>query len=135
MIKGKTSFVSKKRKTAVARLVLKPGKGRVYVNNVPLEYAMPEVFRMRIYEVMMLAEDVCKKIDFIASVDGGGIASQADALRMAIADGIVRRTKSKKLKELFMKRFGKSVFWDTRQKEPKKFGGPGARRRRQKSYR
>ncbi|HID90619.1 TPA: 30S ribosomal protein S9 [Candidatus Bathyarchaeota archaeon] len=134
--KGKTVFVSKKRKTAIAKVVLKPGEGRIKVNNVPLEYAFPEVARLRIREVLELAgEDVWGKVDFTASINGGGIISQADALRMAIAEGLVRWTRSKKLKSVFVDVFGKSIFWDPRQREPKKFGGPGARRRKQKSYR
>lgn len=135
MPRAKTIFASKKRKSAMARVVLKSGQGLVKVNGIPLEYAFPQIQRSRILEALSFAEERWKKIDFIADIEGGGTASQADALRMAIAEGLVKWTRSKKLKALYAEKYGKTIFWDPRQREAKKFGGPGARRRKQKSYR
>lgn len=135
MLRKKPLIVSKKRKTSVARVLMKPGKGIIRINNMPLDIAIPEVPRAKIHEVLSLSGDAWKGIDFAARLQGGGIMGQADALRMAIAEGLVKWTKNKKLRALYIERFGKSLFWDSRRKESKKFGGPRARRRRQKSYR
>lgn len=135
MPRTRAVFVSKKRKSAMARVVLKPGQGLVKVNGLPLEYAFPEIQRSRIRETLSLAEEKWKKIDFIANIEGGGTVSRADALRMAIAEGLVKWTRSKKLKALFIEEYGKTILWDPRRREAKKFGGPRARRRKQKSYR
>jgi len=68
-------------------------------------------------------------------VSGGGVVSQSEAARMALARALVSWTKSKSLKDAYINYDRSLLAGDPRQKEPKKFGGPGARRRRQKSYR
>jgi small subunit ribosomal protein S9 len=60
---------------------------------------------------------------------------QAEAARMAIARGLVEFTRSAELRRLFTGFDRTMLAGDPRRKEPKKFGGPGARRRKQKSYR
>ena len=80
-------------------------------------------------------EDILKQIDISTRVSGGGFMGQAEATRMAIARGILRWTKSKHLQSRFTKYDRTMLAGDPRQKEPKKFGGPGARAKRQKSYR
>ena len=60
---------------------------------------------------------------------------QAQASRMAIAKGLVDFTKSIDLRTLFIDYDRSMIAGDSRRREPKKFGGPGARARKQKSYR
>ena len=125
-----------KRKTAIARVVVKPGKGRVRINNVPLEIWQPEIARLKIMEPLMLAgSEVWKKVDLDVRVRGGGFMSQAEAVRMAIARGLARWTRKKHPERGFKKWDRTMLVGDPRRAEPKKYGGPAARRRFQKSYR
>lgn len=132
----KIIVVSGKRKTAVARATIRSGRGRIRINNVPLEIYEPRIARMKIMEpLLQVDEDILKQIDISTRVSGGGFMGQAEATRMAIARGILRWTKSKHLQSRFTKYDRTMLAGDPRQKEPKKFGGPGARAKRQKSYR
>jgi len=132
----KIIVVSGKRKTAVARATIRSGRGRIRINNVPLEIYEPRIARLKIMEpLLQVDEDILKQIDINTRVSGGGFMGQAEATRMAIARGILRWTKSKHLQSRFTKYDRTMLAGDPRQKEPKKFGGPGARARRQKSYR
>lgn len=132
----KVLVVSGKRKTAVARAIVKSGIGRIRVNNVPVEIWEPEAARGKIMEPLYIAgDDVWKKVDIRVKVEGGGFMGQAEAARIAIARALLRWTKSTALKGSFSKYDRTMVAGDSRQKEPKKFGGPGARARDQKSYR
>ena len=132
----KLIHVSARRKTSVARVTVREGKGRIRVNNKPLELLSPALVRDKILEPLLLAGDeIRKRLDIKVKVQGGGIMSQADAARMAIARALVSWTRSKILRNLFLSYDRNMLAGDPRQKEPKKFGGPGARRRRQKSYR
>ena len=90
---------------------------------------------MEIMEPLMLAGDLWKQVDIDVNVKGGGFMGQAEAVRMSIARGLVTWFKSSKLKKLFISYDRSMIAGDPRRKEMKKFGGPGARRRRQKSYR
>jgi len=63
------------------------------------------------------------------------VISRAEAARMGIAQGLVKFTRSKRLRNRFLEYDRTMLAGDARRKEPKKFGGPGARRRKQKSYR
>jgi len=132
----KIIVVSGKRKTAVARATIRSGRGRIRINNVPLEIYEPRIARLKIMEpLLQVDEDILKQIDINTRVSGGGFMGQAEATRMAIARGILRWTKSKHLQSRFTKYDRTMLAGDPRQKEPKKFGGPGARAKRQKSYR
>jgi len=132
----KIIVVSGKRKTAVARATIRSGRGRIRINNVPLEIYEPKIARLKIMEpLLQVDEDILKQIDISTRVSGGGFMGQAEATRMAIARGILRWTKSKHLQSRFTKYDRTMLAGDPRQKEPKKFGGPGARAKRQKSYR
>lgn len=134
--KEKLVQTSARRKTSAARVKVTEGEGRVRVNNRPLEILEPVIVRDKILEPLLLAgDDVRKRIDISVDVSGGGNISQADAARMAIARALVNWTKSKSLKDALINYDRRMLAGDPRQKEPKKFGGPGARRRRQKSYR
>lgn len=132
----KIIVVSGKRKTAVARATIRSGRGRIRINNVPLEIYEPKIARLKIMEpLLQVDEAILKQIDINTRVSGGGFMGQAEATRMAIARGILRWTKSKHLQSRFTKYDRTMLAGDPRQKEPKKFGGPGARAKRQKSYR
>jgi len=132
----KVLVISGKRKTAIARAVVRPGIGRIRVNRIPLEIYEPEIAREKIMEPLMQASDeVWKQLDINIEVSGGGYMGQAEAARMAIANALLKWTKSSRLRRVLIEYDRTMVVGDSRQKEPKKFGGPGARAREQKSYR
>ena len=132
----KVLVVSGKRKTAIARAVVRPGLGRVRINRIPLEIYEPKVAREKIMEPLIQAGDeIWKQLDIDLKVSGGGYMGQAEAARMAIANALLRWTKSTHLRTVFVEYDRTMVAGDARRKEPKKFGGPGARARDQKSYR
>lgn len=132
----KVLVVGGKRKTATARAVVKPGLGRVRINMTPLEIYRPEVARQKIMEPLIQAGDeVWKQLDMDIKVSGGGYMGQAEAVRIAIANALLKWTKSTQLRTAFSEYDRTMVVGDSRRKEPKKFGGPGARARDQKSYR
>jgi len=128
--------VSGKRKTAISRAVVRPGIGRVHVNRTPVEIYEPVIAREKIMEPLLQAgDDVWKQLDMDVKVSGGGYMGQAEAARMAIANAILKWTKSSHLRTIFAEYDRTMIAGDKRKKEPKKFGGPGARSRDQKSYR
>ncbi|MGC8895425.1 MAG: 30S ribosomal protein S9 [Candidatus Bathyarchaeia archaeon] len=132
----KVLVVSGKRKTATARAVVKPGMGRIRINKTPIEIFEPEIAREKIMEPLIQAGDeIWKQLDIDIKVSGGGYMGQAEAARMAIANALLKWTKSAHLRTIFTEYDRTMVVGDPRRKEPKKFGGPGARARDQKSYR
>jgi small subunit ribosomal protein S9 len=124
-----------KRKTSKARIVITEGKGRIRINNTPIHFYEPLMAKEKILEAIMLAGEYMKGVDIKAKVHGGGYMSQAEAVRMGIAQGLVKWTRSKKLRNTYYDYDRTMLAGDSRRKESKKFGGPGARRRKQKSYR
>jgi small subunit ribosomal protein S9 len=124
-----------KRKTSKARVVISEGKGRVRINNTPIHLHEPWIAREKVMESLRLAGDYADKVDIRAETHGGGVMSQAEAVRMGIAQGLVKYTRSKRLRNRYMEYDRTMLAGDARRKESKKFGGPGARRRKQKSYR
>jgi small subunit ribosomal protein S9 len=132
----KVLVVSGKRKTAIARAVARPGNGRIRINRTPLEIFEPEISREKMKEPLLRAgEDVSKQLDVDVTVSGGGYMGQAEAARMAIANALLKWTKSSHLRTVFAEYDRTMIVGDSRKKEPKKFGGPGARAKEQKSYR
>ncbi|MFC3958444.1 30S ribosomal protein S9 [Halovivax cerinus] len=127
---------SGKKKTAVARATVTDGEGRVRINAQPVELVEPQMSRLKMLEPFRIAGDELRDgIDITVRVEGGGISGQADAVRTAIARGIVQHTNDAELRDAFMS-FDRSLLVnDVRQSESKKWGGPGARARYQKSYR
>ena len=126
---------SGKRKTAIAKATVTKGIGRVRINKTPVELYQPEIARWKIIEPLKIAEKFMDKIDIDASVSGGGFMSQANAVRTAIARGIVEYTGDTILKSSFLSYDRNLLVNDSRIKESKKPLGRGARKRRQKSYR
>jgi len=141
------------RKTANAHVYIKKAEkgreGRVRVNNVPIDMIEPMVAREVILVPLEISGDLRNKIDISVRVSGGGFMGQSYAAATGITRALIGWTKNKKepKEHPFTKKeridlrkdideFDKYLIsGDARRKEPKKFGGPGARRRKQKSYR
>lgn len=124
-----------KRKEAIARATVRKGQGRVRINQVPLEIVEPEIIRQKIQEPLLMVGDKWRSIDIHVEVAGGGIIGQASAARTAVARGLVEWIKDPALADMF-KHYDRSLLVnDPRRKLPKRPGGRGARKRRQKSYR
>ncbi len=125
---------SGKRKTAVARATLEEGEGRVRINEFAIDTYEPEMYRMKMKEPLILAEDIAEEVDIKVNVSGGGVNSQAEAARLAIARCLVEYEPS--LEAKFEEYDRHLLVADVRQKEPSKPGNQGqARAKRQKSYR
>ncbi|NOZ76981.1 MAG: 30S ribosomal protein S9 [Euryarchaeota archaeon] len=131
----KQVITSGKRKTAVAKAVIREGTGKVRVNKKPVEIIEPEMARMKILEPLVLAGELAEKVDIEVTVRGGGFSGQAEAARTAIGKGLVEFSGDLELKEKFLQYDRTIVKGDHRRKETKKYGGPGARAKKQKSYR
>lgn len=145
----KTELYFATRKTASAHVFITKGTGKVRINNVPVEMVQQETAREVILFPLEISGDVRNKVDISVRVKGGGFMGQAGAAATGIARALIGFTKSRKeprehplsksaREEIKQKinEFDKHLIsGDARRKEPKKFGGPGARRRKQKSYR
>ncbi|KAH0577179.1 Ribosomal protein S16 [Spironucleus salmonicida] len=134
-----TTIIAKK-KTAVARAIISNGKGEIRVNNVPLSLIRPEILREKAMEaVALVGEKNLSHININITVRGGGYVSQLYAVRQAIAKSIVASItdaeQKENIKKLYLSVDRQMLVADTRVCEAKKFGGRGARARRQKSYR
>jgi small subunit ribosomal protein S9 len=120
-----------KRKTSVARVYLRPGKGKITVNKRTFEDYFPnEVLKLMARQPLLLTETE-SKFDIYINVQGGGISGQAGAIRHGIARALVEYNKelrNRLKKEGFLTR-------DSRIKERKKYGQRGARARYQFSKR
>lgn len=120
-----------RRKAAVARVYVKPGKGQITINRKALEEYFPlEILQYQVKQPL-LATDTVENYDIVINLDGGGITGQASAARLGIAralceiDAEMRPTLKK---AGFLTR-------DPREVERKKPGQPGARRKFQFSKR
>jgi small subunit ribosomal protein S9 len=120
-----------RRKTSVARVSISPGNGRIVVNKKPVDTYFPrETLRMMIRQPIELA-GITGKYNITAKVTGGGLTGQAGAVKHGIARAIVDMNSDLRLrlkKEGFLTR-------DPREKERKKYGQKGARKRFQFSKR
>ncbi|KAF8525215.1 ribosomal protein S9 [Hysterangium stoloniferum] len=132
-----------KKKTATAVAHAKEGKGLIRVNGSPINLIRPEILRYKIYEpILVVGEDKFEALDIRVRVKGGGHTSQVYAIRQAIAKAIVAfyhkyfdAFSALELKKTLVSYDRSLLIADPRRMEPKKFGGQGARARRQKSYR
>lgn len=120
-----------RRKTSVAQVTLLPGSGEIVINGKPADVYFPrETLRMVIRQPIDLA-GIAGKYDVRVKVTGGGLSGQAGAVRHGIARAIVDMNsdlRSRLKKEGFLTR-------DPREKERKKYGQKGARKRFQFSKR
>ena len=130
MVKKKDKFVFSvgKRKTSVARAVLKPGKGNVRINAIPLEFWGSEPLRLWIKEPLIIAGEVGKDIDIDVNVSGGGIVSGAEAARQAVAKGLVDFG-GKELKNKYLEYDRNLLVYDPRRNESHHGSGRGASKR------
>jgi len=119
------------RKTSVARVSISPGNGQIIVNKKPADVYFPrETLRMVIRQPIEIA-GITGKYNINATVTGGGLSGQAGAVRHGIARAIVTMDndlRPRLKKEGFLMR-------DPREKERKKYGQKGARKRFQFSKR
>jgi small subunit ribosomal protein S9 len=120
-----------RRKTATARVYLRPGNGRIFVNKRPVdEYFVRETLRMDLTQPLSLT-DTSGQFDAFVTVRGGGHTGQAGAIRLGLARALCSANPS--LRDA-LKRAG-FLTRDARKVERKKYGQPGARRRFQFSKR
>ena len=149
MTTPKTEIYYATRKTASAHVYITKGQGKVRINNIPIEMIPQETAREIMLAPLEITGEVRDKIDISVRVRGGGYMGQASAVATGISRALIGWTKSKKdpkehplpkpTRDDLRKRISEYdkylISGDARRKEPKKFGGPGARRRKQKSYR
>ncbi len=125
---------SGKRKSAIARVTLKPGNGKVRVNRLLLENYGTSLSRMKIQEPLIIAGDISKSINIDVTIAGGGSTTQADAARLAIGRALAKL--DKKLEKALLDYDRNLLVADVRRKETHKPNRHGkARAKRQKSYR
>ncbi len=124
-------YATGKRKTSVARVWLKPGPGQIMINKKPMkEYVDREADRMVILEPLETSGQL-GKYDVRVNVRGGGIFGQAGAIRHGISRALVEADPDLRIQ---LKKAG-FLTRDSRMKERKKYGQPGARARFQYSKR
>lgn len=124
-----------KKKTAVARAVIKRGSGKVRINKRSLALVEPTYVREFIMEPLEMAEPLPKEVDITVTVRGGGTMAQAAAARGAIAKALLEFRKNDKLKIAMLKYDRLLLVDDSRRTEPKKPLGTKARKKKQKSKR
>jgi len=107
----------------------------IRINSVPLEKFGSETTRMKIAEPLLLVPSAANDIDVTIDVSGGGAMGQAEAVRTALARGILKWTNDPQIKDIYLNYDRTLLVNDSRQKETKKPHGRGARKKFQKSYR
>jgi len=117
-------YATGKRKTAVARVWMTPGSGKITVNKRAEDIYFPRTISRMIMRQPLELVDAEEQYDLLVTVRGGGAAAQADAIKFGIARALAnadpeRRTPLKKAG--FLTR-------DARKVERKKYGKPGARK-------
>ena len=132
-----------RKRNAVAVAHCKAGSGLIKVNGQPLELLQPQTIRVKVLEpILLLGLPRFNAVDIRVRVTGGGMTAQIYAIRQAIAKAIVAynqkyvdETTKAEIKSILRSFDRNLLVGDPRQREPKKYGGPGARSRYQKSYR
>jgi small subunit ribosomal protein S9 len=127
----KRQYATGKRKTAIARVWLKPGSGQVTVNGIPADdYFERQTTRMILRQGLEVLEAL-DQFDVWATCTGGGKSAQAEAMRHGISRALIALDPERRST---LKRAG-FLTRDARKKERKKYGQPGARKRFQYSKR
>lgn len=131
-----SEIISGKRKTAIAKLRIKPGNGMVFYNHLPYT-SLPLFHKLSLSEPLRIYEQELGKLshDFFIKTSGGGKEGQIQAARLALAKALVRITESDTLKKAFISYDRNILVADSRRKETRKPGDSKARAKRQKSYR
>lgn len=120
-----------RRKSAVARVFLRPGQGKITINKRTFENYFPSEAARAVVRQPLLATETVDKFDVIVTSHGGGPTGQAGAIRLGIARALCdfNLELRPKLKELGL------LTRDPREHERKKYGQKGARKRFQFSKR
>ncbi|XP_054168053.1 40S ribosomal protein S16 [Oppia nitens] len=132
-----------RKKTATAVAYCKRGNGLIKVNGRPLDNVEPQVLKFKLLEpILLLGQERFSGVDIRVRVNGGGHVAQIYAIRQAISKALVAyyqkyidEASKKEIKDILIQYDRTLLVSDPRRCEPKKFGGPGARARYQKSYR
>jgi small subunit ribosomal protein S9 len=125
------------------------GNGRIRINNIPAEMMAPDIAKELVLTPLTLIGELRNRVDINVQVQGGGYMGQAFASAVAISRALTGEEKggkdpkdhplTKSVREEIRKKITEYdrhlLSGDSRQTESKKFGGPSARRRKQKSYR
>jgi small subunit ribosomal protein S9 len=129
-------FVARgKRKESIARATITEGKGVVRLNSMNISGLSNRYVRDIIMEPLRYVGPQANDVDISISAIGGGMMGQAQAARTAIANALVMYFETLNLREKFLEIDKSLIIEDTRRVETKKFRGPKARARFQKSYR
>lgn len=134
-IPEKIILTSSRRKSAVARVTIKPGNGIIRINGRMLTSIQEKWRKEIIKEPLTLLKPLLHVVDINVNVEGGGKMGRAQAIRTAISRAFVKFFDDLLL-EQFLREYDRYLLiQDPRRKEMRKWGGPGARARKQKSYR
>ncbi|MDE1874241.1 MAG: 30S ribosomal protein S9 [Candidatus Micrarchaeota archaeon] len=136
--KNKPVVETARRKMAVARASLTPGAQSITFNSFEIGTVQPRELRDLILEpvnISSLTKEIAGRSNISISAYGGGTSGQAQAARSALAKVIARAASSDVIKKMYMDYDRTLLVDDVRQVEPKKYKGPKARARFQKSYR
>jgi small subunit ribosomal protein S9 len=146
---NKIDLYPAQRKTCRALATISKGNGKVRINNVPAEILEPKLAKEMVLTPLNILGEIRNRVDINVKVQGGGFMGQAFASAVAISRALTGEGKggrdpkdhplTKSMREEVRRKimeFDRHLLsGDPRQTESKKFGGPGARRRKQKSYR
>lgn len=124
-------YATGRRKTAVARVWLMPGEGKISINRRDAEGYLTRATNMKFVEQPLIATDMRESYDVWATARGGGLSGQAGAVRLGIARALLRINAEFRPA---LKASGQ-LSRDSRKKERKKYGRRGARARFQFSKR
>ncbi len=128
---AETIYATGKRKNAIARVLVSPGSGKIIVNNKELgDYFGRETLQMMVRQPLELTENL-GKLNISANVLGGGLSGQAGAIRHGITKALIAIDSALRDK---LKKEG-LITRDSREKERKKYGQKGARKKFQFSKR
>jgi small subunit ribosomal protein S9 len=146
---NKIDLYPAQRKTCRALATISKGNGKVRINNIPAEILEPKLAKELVLTPLNILGEIRNRVDINVKVQGGGFMGQAFASAVAISRALTGEGKggrdpkdhplTKSMREEVRRKimeFDRHLLsGDPRQTESKKFGGPGARRRKQKSYR
>ena len=146
---NKIDLYPAQRKTCRALATISKGNGKVRINNIPAEILEPKLAKEMVLTPVNILGEIRNRVDINVRVQGGGFMGQAFASAVAISRALTGEGKggrdpkdhplTKSMREEVRRKimeFDRHLLsGDPRQTESKKFGGPGARRRKQKSYR
>jgi small subunit ribosomal protein S9 len=129
-------IIAGKRKTAVAKLRIKEGSGKIFYNGLP-HSELTLFHKLALSEPVRIHENVLGdlKHDLYLTTRSGGKEAQIQAARLAIAKALVQLSGSDILKKAFVSYDRNMLVQDSRRKEARKPGDSKARAKRQKSYR